>query len=46
VAVMTSRKVENHDVRFRELDKVFPIAEWALFVGIVLAAVLYLLFGR
>jgi len=43
---MTSRRVENHDPVFRELDKVFPVAECALFVGIVLAAVLYLLFGR
>ncbi len=38
--------MENHDAVFRQLDKVFPIAEYGLFVGIVLAAVLYLLFGR
>jgi hypothetical protein len=43
---MTSRKEENHDAIFQQLDKVFPVAEWALFLGIVLAAVLYLLFGR
>ncbi|HXY02257.1 MAG TPA: hypothetical protein VEI49_01715 [Terriglobales bacterium] len=43
---MTHRKLENHDAIFRELDKVFPVAEYALFVGIVLAALLYLLFGR
>lgn len=43
---MTSRKVENHDAVFRQQEKVFPIAECALFVGMVLAVVLYLLFGR
>jgi len=43
---MPSRKIENRDPIFQDLDKVFPIAEWALFVGVVLAAVLYMLFGR
>jgi len=43
---MLSRKAEKHDLIFRELDKVFPMAEWVLFLGMVLAAALYLLFGR
>lgn len=43
---MTSRKVENHDAIFGQQEKVFPIAECALFGGMVLTAALYLLFGR
>jgi hypothetical protein len=42
---MRERRVENHDALFRELDKVLPISEWALVIGIVFAVVLYLLFG-
>jgi hypothetical protein len=43
---VTGRKDENHDAVFRQLDKVFPITEYGLLVAIVLAAVLYLLFGQ